>query len=254
MVEAQPCRSLDRLTLHNEGLPDELRGPISRDEATASHYQFPSDDALPSHKHHKVGWFSCNSLQTNLDTRGGDNTMSGIEIAGVALALLPLLISAAENYDRCAAPFSRFKNFPKEAKRFLQGIDIQKVIFHNQCRILLENVVDQDVAAIMIQTAEHHFWHDIELEARLAQILEQSRGACITTIELIGKCLKAVESDCQNLSAGLAESKHVGVVSKSPPASFRRPAEFKPSFAKGSKRRRKACSRKKKPYCNEVAL
>lgn len=154
--------------------------------------------------------------------------MSGFEIAGVALALLPLLISAAENYDRCAAPFSRFKNFPKEARRLLQGIDIQKVIFHNQCQILLENVVDQDVAAIMIQTAEHHLWHDIELEARLAQILEPSRGACIATIELIGECLKAVESDCQNSSASLAESKLVGVVSKFPPASFRRPAECKP--------------------------
>ena len=180
--------------------------------------------------------------------------MSGIEIAGVTLALLPLLISAAENYDRCAAPFSRFKKFPKEAKRFLQELDIQKVIFHNQCRILLENVVDQDVAATMIQTAEHHSWHDIELEARLAQLLEKSRGACITTIELIGERLRAVESDCQSLWASLVECEQVEVVIEPPPASFRRPADSKPPFAKGRERRRRAGSQQEKPHRNEVAL
>ena len=180
--------------------------------------------------------------------------MSGIEIAGVTLALLPLLISAAENYGRCAAPFSRFKNFPKEAKRFLQELDIQKIIFHNQCRILLENVVDQDVAASMIQTAEHHFWHDIELEARLAQLLEKSRDACITTIELIGERLKAIESDCQNFSASLIESNQVNVVIKPHPASFRQLADSEPPFAKGRENGRNRHLQQEKPYCHQVAL
>ena len=180
--------------------------------------------------------------------------MSGIEIAGLTLALLPLLISAAENYDKCAAPFSRLKHFPKEARRFLQELDIQKVIFHNQCRILLENVVDQDVAATMIQTAEHNSWRDIELEARLAQLLEKSRGACITTLELIGERLKAVESDCQSLAASLTESDQFNVVIKPPPASFGQMADTKPLFTKGRERRTESYLRQEKPYCHQVAL
>ena len=180
--------------------------------------------------------------------------MSGIEIAGLTLALLPLLVSAVENYDKCAAPLSRFKRFPKEAKRFLQELDIQKVIFHNQCRLLLENVVDQEVAATMIQTAEHHFWRDINLEGRLAQLLEKSRGACITTIELIGERLKAIESDCQSLSASLTESDQVNVVIKPPPPAFRQSADSNPSFAKGRERRSEEHLQQEKPYCHQVAL
>ena len=180
--------------------------------------------------------------------------MSGIEIAGVTLALLPLLISAAENYDRCTTPFSRFRNFLKEAKRFLQELDIQKVIFHNQCRILLENVVDRDVAATMIQTAKHDSWLDMELEARLAQLLVGSRGACITTIELILEHLKAIESDCQNISTSLRESDQVGAVKKPRFALFRRPTNSNPSFAKGGKRRSSRYLQKEKPYCDQVPL
>lgn len=179
--------------------------------------------------------------------------MSGIELAGVTLALLPLLVSAAENYGRCAAPISRFKNFPKEVEQFLEQVDIQKLVFRNQCRVLLENVVDQDVARTMIQTAEHHSWHDIELEARLAQLMENTRGSCIKTMESIDEKLKAIESECQKLSASLTESDQVGVVIKPTLALFRRPTDSETHSAKVGERRRNK-DFEKKPYRDQVGL
>lgn len=98
--------------------------------------------------------------------------MSGVEIAvGLALGVLPLLISAAEHYDDCLRPFIRYKNFVKEADRFQNLLAIQKVIFKNQCRILLEEIIEHDVASSMLNDpsgANHPSWSDIELEKQLS--------------------------------------------------------------------------------------
>ncbi|CAF9930721.1 hypothetical protein IMSHALPRED_008261 [Imshaugia aleurites] len=130
--------------------------------------------------------------------------MSGVEaVAGLALGILPLLISAAEHYDDTLRPFERYKNFAKEADRFQGQLGIQKVIFRNQCRILLEEIIEHDVASSMLYGLSgptHPSWSDVELEEQLSQLLGESRDACVTTVEMIEQRLGDIDGESQDLA------------------------------------------------------
>lgn len=118
--------------------------------------------------------------------------MSGPEFA---LALLPLLISAIEHYDDCFRPLTRYRKFASELNRFQQLLKIQKAIFRNQCRILLENAVSQDVANQMLTERNHLSWCDVETEKLLMEQLGSSREACVAVIELIDKRVCGIEKE-----------------------------------------------------------
>lgn len=118
--------------------------------------------------------------------------MSGPEFA---LALLPILISAVEHYDDCFRPLTRYRKFASELNRFQQLLKIQKAIFRNQCRILLENAVSQDVANQMLTERNHLSWCDVETERLLMEQLGSSREACVAVIELIDKRLCGIEKE-----------------------------------------------------------
>ena len=140
--------------------------------------------------------------------------MSGVEaIAGLALGILPLLISAAEHYDDCLRPFIRYKNFAKEADRFGHLLGIQKTIFRNQCRLLLEEIIEHDVASSMLSRpsgANHHpSWSDIDLEEQISQLLGDSRDACITAVEMIEERLRDIKGESQDLETTIDQDSRV---------------------------------------------
>lgn len=139
--------------------------------------------------------------------------MSGVEaVAGLALGILPLLISAAEHYDGTLRPFERYQNFAKEADRFQGQLAIQKVIFRNQCRILLEEIIEHDVASSMLHGPSgpsHPSWSDVELEEQLSQLLGESRDACVTTVEMIEQRLGDIDGESQDLATTIHEDSQV---------------------------------------------
>ena len=140
--------------------------------------------------------------------------MSGVEtaVAGLAIGVLPLLISAAEHYNDCLRPFIRYRNFAREAGRFQDLLDIQKVIFRNQCRILLEEIIEHDVVSSMLNGpsgASHPSWSDVDLEKQLCQLLGESRDACIKNVKLIEERLRDIDSESQNLSTAVHQDSQV---------------------------------------------
>lgn len=124
--------------------------------------------------------------------------MSGAE---VALALLPLLISAVEHYNDCFRPLIRYRKFTSELDRFQQRLKIQKAIFRNQCRMLLENAVSQDVANKMLQERNPLSWHNAETEKLLIKQLGFSTEACIAVVELIEERLRDIEKESISFGA-----------------------------------------------------
>ena len=135
-----------------------------------------------------------------------------MEVVGVALAVLPLLISAAEHYDKCVGPFTRYTRFPRQASRFLESLDLEKVIFQSHCQILLQELVAEDVATCMLRAADHPSWQDHNLKQRLAGLLEKSRWACITIVKEINEQLRSIEPECQRLMAAAKVENRVGAL------------------------------------------
>ena len=129
--------------------------------------------------------------------------MSGVEAAvGLALAVLPLLVSAIEHYDTSLRPFIRYKHLAREADRYLSRFQVQKVVFKNSCKALLHNVIDQDSASRMVESGTNHrSWGDSELDRQLSRSLSGSKDVCVTVIRLIEDALRDLEGETKDLKA-----------------------------------------------------
>ena len=126
--------------------------------------------------------------------------MSGVDVAaGLALAVLPLIISAAEHYDDCLRPFLRYKRIVKEADCFRQLLKIQKTIFRNHCKKLLQELADQDVASRLLNGAGHPLCSNKHIEERLVHLLGDSREGCVTIMQMIEEQLREVQAESQKL-------------------------------------------------------
>jgi hypothetical protein len=135
--------------------------------------------------------------------------MSGIEVAGLALAILPILMSAAQQYNNCMSPFSRYRKFAKEALDYYKALEIQRTIFRNACRNLLEEMIDHEEASAMLNSLDQQTWANRELEEQLAQQLGESRGACISAIELIEQRLQDIIGESQGFKSIVEQEKEV---------------------------------------------
>lgn len=132
--------------------------------------------------------------------------MSGAE---VVLGILPLLIAAAEHWDDCLRPFKRYHKFATEVDRFQRHLKVQNTIFRNQCRILLENVTQDNSAGQMLAEPHHPSWSDPEMERQLSTHLAESGDACHTTIELMTERLQDIQGESGALGAIIAQDQDV---------------------------------------------
>lgn len=136
--------------------------------------------------------------------------MSGIEVAGVALAVLPLLISAAQHYDNALRPFARYKRFTKEAKIYSKELGIQRTIFRNECRNLLEDTaaVDHDSVDVVLSSSSGDEWPTKRLDSQLDTQLGESRQAVFDAIQLIEETLQDIDKENLRFCAELDKEEH----------------------------------------------
>ena len=118
-----------------------------------------------------------------------------VEVAGLVFGVLPLLVSAVEHYEDCWRPFERYRRFGDTLDAFQQKLKMQKVVFHNELRILLEKVLERDIANKMLKDSLHVNWSKHDVEEQLNQQLDSSRDACIDIIEQIREQLRIIEDD-----------------------------------------------------------
>lgn len=116
--------------------------------------------------------------------------MDPATIAGLVLGALPLLISAAENYETTFQPFVTYRRHIKEIQRFRARLDAQRAIFYNECQLLLL-AVDQNLTEIL-RNPNHPSRNDDELSERLKELLGSSHDTCVSTLGLINDTLSKV--------------------------------------------------------------
>lgn len=135
--------------------------------------------------------------------------MSGFEVAGLALAILPLIFSAAKRYDSVLSPFLRYKRYAREVKIYSKELGIQRTIFRNECRNLLEEVIDHDSASRMLDLLAQDAWSDRDLDAQLVRQLGESLNAYVAIIELVEERLQDVEVENEEFGAIVHQEQQV---------------------------------------------
>ena len=146
--------------------------------------------------------------------------MSGIiEGAGLALAVLPILLSVAKHYDDCLSPFMRYKKFSKEAKCYHRQLEVQKAIYRNACLRLLEDVAEHGIASRMLSTPGDDAWLNQRLDGLIVKQLGNSKEACVAAVKLIEEKLQDIDEEHQKFKVILDQEKQVltdGIGTNSP--------------------------------------
>ncbi|KAF2005379.1 hypothetical protein P154DRAFT_571101 [Amniculicola lignicola CBS 123094] len=118
--------------------------------------------------------------------------MSGVEIAGIALAVLPLFISALEDYEKGLDPLKAFMRWERELPKFIRKLRNQHVHFSQTMRLLLEPITTEIELAEMLSDPSGQHWKDGEMSKKLEDRLQESYTAYQNTIEEIERIMKQI--------------------------------------------------------------
>lgn len=114
--------------------------------------------------------------------------MSGIEIAGLVLAVIPLFISAIEHYEDGLRPLRAFAYYREELAQHRMKLTTEYGLYHNALEELLVDVVPQDELRDMIAQGFGPHWRNAALEGKLKTRL----GAVYNTYFLVMKQMQHV--------------------------------------------------------------
>jgi|ERR1700722_13919097 hypothetical protein len=145
------------------------------------------------------------------------------EAVGFALAVFPLLISAAEHYAEVTVAFRRYNRFTDEAGNLAKILNIQRVIFRTTNKSLLERIVGREQAGDMLDNAHHASWEDKLTEETFMKQLDDLAEPIMDSIQLIKRELETLGRESQKLEALTVEKEEVSPpLSKSLPISHQR--------------------------------
>ena len=115
-----------------------------------------------------------------------------MEAAGLALAMIPLLISAVEDFGEAQSCFSQVRNYREEAIRLVRLFNAEHVRFRCTCEKLLQNVVPESEMRAMMRNPRRETWESIV--ARQSRSLESRLNAIFGPyIELFNVMVGAIE-------------------------------------------------------------
>lgn len=118
---------------------------------------------------------------------------------GLALAILPLIISALENYEYTFQPIIIFsRRYRKDVERFQNALKVQRVTFANECCFLLHSVTSSR-GNVMIDDLGHALWQDEDLEEQLKAHLVDSYDGCVSALSLINDALTEILNETKTL-------------------------------------------------------
>lgn len=119
--------------------------------------------------------------------------------AGLALAVVPLMISALENYEYTFQPIIIFSHrYKREIERFQCALKVQRVDFANECAFLL-HAVTSNRGSVMIDDLRHPLWEDADLEDRMKINLNDCYAGCVSALSLINNILTEILKETKTL-------------------------------------------------------
>jgi hypothetical protein len=109
--------------------------------------------------------------------------VTGIEAAGLALAILPLLANQIDAYARGIEKIKGLRRYRREFKGYSIGLKTQYAILLNTLEQALEGVVnDEDQVSELIRDTKGDGWKDPDLERRLRSKLRREYDVYIENI------------------------------------------------------------------------
>lgn len=128
-------------------------------------------------------------------------TMSGVEAVGLALGVLPLIIVAIEKYEKISDLIGTYRKYSKAVGRFSTELAVQRVIFQNECVLLLSQVVDDGRALHdMFNEPAHSLRTSLRNDSKLDQkLLQRVNERAHDSYEQIVALLQLIEHNLRQI-------------------------------------------------------
>ncbi|KAL3438884.1 hypothetical protein BDV09DRAFT_191590 [Aspergillus tetrazonus] len=111
------------------------------------------------------------------------HAISGIEIAGLVLAVLPLIVNQLDNYARGIETVKGLRRYRWELENYSSNLSAQYAIFLNTLEIFLQDIVDDHgERSERIKNPTGSGWKDPQLQAALTQKLGRDYNAFSGTV------------------------------------------------------------------------
>lgn len=119
--------------------------------------------------------------------------MSGLEVGGLVVGILPLLIEAVKSYSTISRGFRTFRHYSKEIKTFSVQLKVQNGIFLNEIRLLLRLIEEEDAVEEMLKSEDDHRWYSKRLNEKLRDRLQHGLELCQTIIKDTADIIKELK-------------------------------------------------------------
>ena len=134
-----------------------------------------------------------------------EDMAEALAIAGVTLAVIPLIIAALENFEYTLQPVLIFSRRYKQAVAELQSdLEIQRISFENECVFLLNTVTTIHGQPLLDEVRQEQSC-DTGLERLLEARLEKSYDACSKALKLVRDVLSEIVTELKDLPILLPE-------------------------------------------------
>jgi hypothetical protein len=140
--------------------------------------------------------------------------VTGVEAAGIILAILPLVVNQLDAYVQGLATIKTFrtKRYRRELESYLTKLGTQQAIFLNTLEHLLEDVADSDdEVRDLIGNPAGTSWQDPVFQQRLRKRLGRDHDIYIKTMTILSGLLQNL-SDKLGLDTNINTSWKVCVV------------------------------------------
>jgi hypothetical protein len=117
--------------------------------------------------------------------------VTGIEAAGLALAILPLFVNQIDAYVRGIEKIKVLRRYRREFKGYSVGLSTQHAILLNTLEQALEGVVDdEDMISKLIRDPQGEEWKDLDLQKRLRSKLNRNYDVFICNMTGLSELLE----------------------------------------------------------------
>ena len=112
--------------------------------------------------------------------------MSGVEVAGLALAALPFVVNQLDNYARGLETIKGLRQYRWELESYSTNLGAQYAIFLNSLEIFLQDLVDDhDERSELIQDPQGPAWKDATFQKAVSEKLGRDHQAFMGTIKVL---------------------------------------------------------------------
>lgn len=185
--------------------------------AEAECRDYPSLPFLPNDARDKVG--RCNqlvasgaSLLPSPNHAGQTNSAVALvemaEIAGLVLAVVPLLISALEHYEDAIAPSVAFLRWRQQLPKVIRDLYMGHTSYEQNIRLLLDQSTSKEQLSEMVSDPNCVHWKSEDLVDALQDRLGTAYEPCMSTINEIAGIMTDI-AKCLNIEGADKVSKPI---------------------------------------------